>query len=50
MLLAMRMSAFGGKAVKYERVEFHRLHVGTITGAGRIFFAREALTEAAAHI
>jgi hypothetical protein len=48
MLLAMRMSAFGGKAVKYER--FHRLHVGTITGAGRVFLAREALTEAAAHI
>ena len=29
------MSAFGGKANKYKHLEFHRLYVGAIAGAGR---------------
>jgi len=29
------MSAFGGKADKYERRGISRLHVGAVAGAGR---------------
>ncbi|MGB7856749.1 MAG: hypothetical protein WBL48_12730, partial [Pseudolabrys sp.] len=34
------MSAFAGKANKYKHLEFHRLYVGAIAGAGRTTPAR----------
>jgi hypothetical protein len=43
------MSAFGGKADKYERCGISPLHVGTVTGTGRVTVAATALFRPCPH-